>query len=464
MNDPTTLTIGELDKGFEQGALDAPAVTEAYLARIAALDGDLNCYITVCADSAREAAAAAMARAGEGARLGPLDGVPIALKDNIDVAGVPTTNGLGARPVAPPAGDAEVVRRLRAAGAVILGKLNMHEGAFGATTDNPFHGRTHNPWRSGFTPGGSSGGTGAAVAAGLCAGGLGTDTMGSVRLPAAYCGIAGLKPTFGLVSCRGVAPLSWRLDHVGPLCRSVRDLGLMVAAIAGPDPESIESVVPPAPLDYSVAEAPVIGGLTVGLIGNFAEIEVEPAVAREFAAALDRLRQLGCEIRTIELPGFEPDRARRAGLLINEAEAAVAHEAALAATPEAYSDYFRSMLAYGRDVSGARLIKAQRMVCHVGFALNRAFDQVDLIASPVAPQTAFAFDRAEPVNQAVFTAAANFAGSPALSVPAGLGDTGLPVGLHLMAPRFAEARLLNAAAAFEAATDFPTVPDLTIPE
>ncbi len=460
MSDPTARTIGELDRALEGGALDALDVTEAYLARIEALDRDLNCYITVLADGAREAAAAAAARAGKGARLGPLDGVPIALKDNIDVAGVPTTNGLGPRQMAPPARDAEVVRRLRAGGAVILGKLNMHEGAFGATTDNPFHGRTHNPWRRGFTPGGSSGGTGAAVAARLCAGGLGTDTMGSVRLPAAYCGVTGLKATFGLASCRGIAPLSWRLDHVGPLCRSVGDLALLLAAIAGPDPDSIESITPPMPADYRVAEAPVIDGLTVGLIANFAEIETEPTVAREFAAALDRLRQLGAEIRTVELPGFEPDRARRAGLLINEAEAAVAHEAALAATPEAYSDYFRSMLAYGRDVSGARLIKAERMVQQVGFALNRAFEQVDLIASPVAPQTAFAFDGPEPVKQAGFTAAANVAGSAALSVPSGLSDDGLPVGLHLMAPRFAEARLLNAAAAFEAAGDFPAAPEV----
>ncbi len=458
MSDPTALTIAELDRALESGALDALGVTEAYLARIEAVDRDLNCYVAVLADGAREAAAAAATRAGEGARLGPLDGVPIALKDNIDVAGVPTTNGLGPRPVAPPVRDGEVVRRLRAGGAVILGKLNMHEGAFGATTNNPFHGQTHNPWRLGFTPGGSSGGTGAAVAARLCAGGLGSDTMGSVRLPAAYCGVAGLKPTFGLVSCRGVAPLCWRLDHVGPLCRSVRDLALLLAAIAGADPESIESTTPPMPADYRVAEAPTVDGLTIGLIANFAEVETEPAVAREFAAALDRLHQLGARIRTIELPGFEPDRARRAGLLVNEAEAAVAHEAALAETPAAYSDYFRSMLAYGREVSGARLIKAERMVQQVGFALNRAFEQVDLIASPVAPQTAFAFDAPEPVNQAVFTAAANFAGSPALSVPCGLSDAGLPVGLHLMAPRFAETRLLNAAAAFEAATNFPAAP------
>ena len=410
------------------------------------------------AASTREAARAADRLRASAARLGQLHGLPLVIKDNIDVAGVATTNGMGPRNRPVPDVDAPVVARLRAVGAVLLGKLNMHEGALGATTDNEHHGRTQNPWARGVTPGGSSGGSGAAVAARLCAAALGTDTMGSVRLPAAYCGVAGLKPTFGLVSTRGVAPLSWRLDHVGPLCRSVADLGLLLDAMAGHDPDSMESVVAPDDGSYAVTAPHNLVGLRVGVIANFDTVEIAADVLHGFQAALAQLESMGVQEQRLTLPDYDPSAARRAGLLVSEAEAAVFHESDLADHPAAFSDAFRSMLAYGREVKGDRLIKAERAVQHAGFALRRAFDAVDVIAAPTTPQTAFPFDEAAPANQADLTAPANFAGCPAVTVPCGVSASGLPIGLQLIGPPFGERYLLSLAMAFEAACGYHLPP------
>jgi len=458
VSDRTALTIGAASEALARGEASSADLTEAYLARISALDPTLNCYVAVRADEARAEARAADARRARGERRGPLDGIPIALKDNIDVAGVPTTNGMGPRPDTTPERDAEVVRRLRAAGAVILGKLNMHEGALGGTTDNPHHGRTQNPWRLGFTPGGSSGGTGAAVAARLCAGGIGTDTMGSVRLPAAYCGVAGLKPTFGVVSARGVVPLSWRLDVVGPLTRCVTDLGLMHDAMAGFDPEHVESVRAPDASGHAAPAQADLAGLSIGLIEGLERVEMDPDVRRAFGESLETIERLGGRLRRLDLPGYEPTPARRAGLLVCEAEGAVVHERDLADCPEAFSPAFRRMLEFGRDAPAARLVKAERTVQVAGFLLRRALEEVDLMIAPTAPQPAFAFSAAAPVGQADLTAVASFGGCPAVSVPCGLSRAGLPIGLQLIGPPFGERALLAAARAFEAACDFALAP------
>ena len=458
MSDLTELAIGAASEHLARGEVSSSGLAEAYLARIAALDPTLNCYIAVRAEEARAEARAADARRARGERRGPLDGIPIALKDNIDVAGIPTTNGMGPRPDTTPVRDAEVVRRLRAAGAVILGKLNMHEGALGGTTDNPHHGRTQNPWRLGFTPGGSSGGTGAAVAARLCAGGIGTDTLGSVRLPAAYCGIAGLKPTFGVVSARGVVPLSWRLDAVGPLTRCVTDLGLMLDAMAGFDPEHMESARAPEGPSYAMAPSGDLAGVSLGLIESLERADMDPDVRRAFGESLEILERLGGTLRRLDLPGYEPTLARRAGLLVCEAEGAVVHERDLAASPGAFSPAFRRMLEFGRDVPAARLVKAEVAIQVAGFLLRRALTEVDLIIAPTAPQPAFAFSASAPAGQADLTAIASLGGCPAVSVPCGLSRAGLPIGLQLIGPPFGERALLAAARAFEAACSFVLAP------
>jgi len=435
VSDLTNLTIADASLRLAHGEISSADLTEAYLARIAAVDPALNCYVSSRIEDARADARDADARRARGERRSALDGIPVALKDNIDVVGVPTTNGMGPHGNTVPDRDAEVTRCLREAGAVILGKLNMHEGALGGTTDNPHHGRTQNPWRLGFTPGGSSGGTGAAVAARLCAAGIGTDTLGSVRLPAAYCGVAGLKPTHGVVSTRGVVPLSRRLDTVGPIAHCVADLGLMFDVMAS----SSEATRRPAP------ERPELTRVTCGILANLDLIEMDAEVRSAFTRSIATIEALGWSIRRIDLPEYDPITARRAGLVVCEADGAVIHERAMRDWPGAFSCEFRRMLEYGRDAARERLIKAERVIESVGSEIRRALRDVDVIVSPTTPQPAFPFDDPAPVSQADFTAIASFAGCPAVSIPCGLTRTDLPIGLQLVGPPMGERALLAAA-------------------
>jgi aspartyl-tRNA(Asn)/glutamyl-tRNA(Gln) amidotransferase subunit A len=357
--------------------------------------------------------------------------------------------------------DAEVTRRLRAAGAVIFGKLNMHEGALGGTTDNLHHGRTQNPWQLGLTPGGSSGGTGAAVAARLCAAGIGTDTLGSVRLPAAYCGVAGLKPTHRVVSARGVVPLSGRLDTVGPIARCVADLGLMFDVMAGFDPEYPGSVQRPGEATRVATEKADLTGVTCGIITNLDLVEMDADVRSTFARSIEMLEALGASIRRIDFADYDPTTARRAGLLVCEADGAAVHERAMTEWPGAFSPEFRRMLEYGRDAPRERLIKAERVIELAGFEVRRALGEVDLIVSPTTPQPAFPFDGPVPVSQADLTAIASFGGCPAVSLPCGLTRTGLPVGLQLIGRPSGERALLAAARSFEARCGFSATPPVS---
>ena len=456
MSDLAFLSIARLTGLIDQGALDPVALARLYLDRAEGVGRPLNAFVLLCRDTALAEAAAAAQRARARRRLGPLDGVPIAIKDNIDVAGVPTSNGFGGAPWRVPMQDAEVVRRLRAAGAVILGKLNMHEGALGATNDNPHLGRAINPHRAGFTPGGSSGGSGVAVAAGLCAAALGTDTGGSVRLPAAYCGVVGLKPSYGLVSTRGVVPLSYRLDHVGPLARTVEDAALMLHAMAGLDPDCPESragAPPPA-----VAASASLDGVRLGVLRNVDDDPPEPAVAASFRAACARLGRLGAVLETVELPTYDMVRGRRAGFVRVEVEAAFVHGALYQREPARFSAEMRGFLEFGARASAQLLLQADRRIALAAFELARCFDRVDAVLSPTAPQVAFAFDRPPPANQGGYTILANFAGCPAISLPMGATPDGLPTGLHVMAPVGREDRVLAVASAYEAAAGWQLAP------
>lgn len=450
--DPTLLDVAAAGAALAARELSAVELTRAYLARIERLQPKLNAFVAVTAELALAQARAADARR---ARLSPLDGVPLALKDNLDLAGAPVTCGLAGEGAPVPGEDAEAVRRLKAAGAVILGKLNMHEGALGGTTDNPHHGPTHNPWRHGYTPAGSSGGSGAACAARLAAATLGTDTMGSIRLPAAYCGVACLKPTFGLVSNHGLGLLCGPLDHVGPLARSVRDLGLLLDAIAGPRADDPFSIAPPPGWCAAPAGPAELRGVKVGLLANFDAVELAPDVRRSFEAAVETLRGLGADIVRLEIPDYEPTRARLAGLLWSEADAAAEHERT---APERLSPAFRAMLDYGAKAPAGKLARAQRLVRRIGHAFRRLFEQVEIVAAPTAPQPAFSFEAPPPANQADLCAPANFAGCPALSLPCGLSADGLPIGLQLIAAPWREERLLGLALTVEAALGFRAQP------
>jgi aspartyl-tRNA(Asn)/glutamyl-tRNA(Gln) amidotransferase subunit A len=451
-------TIIEQSAAIDTGAIDPIELTRITLKRIEALNQTLNAFVVLGHNAALDDAAAANARMINKSRLGPLDGIPIALKDNIDIAGMPTGNGFADGDRLPawrlPDTDAAVVQRLRRAGAVILGKLNMHEGALGATTDNPHTGKTMNPHRIGYTPGGSSGGAGAAVAASLCAGALGTDTGGSIRIPASYCGIVGFKPSYGAISTHGVAPLCWRLDHIGPVTRSVADARLLFDALRGYDPNCAGSrriaTRNPAPRDRSEAR--------LGVWANFPAEPVEPEITAAFAAALGVFQRLGCELSETALSSFDNVRQRRAALLRIEVDAAIAYGDLLSRSPERISPALRAYLDYGAAAKAVSLAQADRVIEIAAHDLARAFDDVDAIVSPATPQSAFAFGAEVPNTQNAFSLLANFTGCPAISVPMGRNREGLPLGLQIMGPTGHDDFVLDLAATYEAAAGWQLRP------
>lgn len=417
-----------------RGDVTSLALTEAVLQAIAQRQPQLKAYLHIDASAARQAAASSDARRAAGRSLGPLDGLTLAVKDNIDVAGMPTTAGMATRRGRLAQSDAFVVRRLREAGMVVLGKLNMHEAALGATNDNPHFGRCENPLRAGFTPGGSSGGSACAVAAGLCALALGTDTMGSVRIPAAYCGVVGFKPSWGWVSTGGSVACCWALDHVGALLRSRRDLALVLPVMAAFDAQCPDArPARPAPLParprFVVARDGRLPGAT-------------PPVAEAYQRALAALRGRGEGVAEIDLGEHDFGPARRAGLVAVEADLLVEHGADWHSQPQNFSPQLAHFMRYGQRLSAADLAAALRTLAAVRAQVASWFELGDVLVLPTAPQTAFAFGDPVPANQADYTALANFAGLPALSVPLPVAADALPVGLQLVAPPGADATLL----------------------
>jgi aspartyl-tRNA(Asn)/glutamyl-tRNA(Gln) amidotransferase subunit A len=376
---------------------------------------------------------------------GPLAGVTLAVKDNLDVAGMPTTAGFAGHAGRVAAADAPAVAGLRRAGAAILGKVAMHEGALGATTEVPR--LCHNPLRPGFTPGGSSGGSGAAVAAGLAELAVGTDTMGSVRIPAAYCGVVGLKPTAGLVPRSGVVPLSPAFDHLGTLARTPRLAARGLEAMAGEDAADTASRPPPRAWRAVPQEAMVVHGLRIGLPQPVREAPMEAEIRAGWDAAAERLHGLGAVVAPIPMPGWDPGAARRAGLLLIEAEAAALHEDLLA-DPTAVTPAFRAALAYGRDAGTVRLARALFRLAEARAAALRALDGCDALLMPTAPQRAFAHGAPVPHDQADFAALANIAGLPAIAIP--WPAEGLPASVQLVGRPHAEALLVGLAEALGA--------------
>jgi Asp-tRNA(Asn)/Glu-tRNA(Gln) amidotransferase A subunit family amidase len=450
MNDLALLSINRLSGMLDTAEISAESLTRLFLDRAEGVGRRLNCYITLCKETALQEARTATARAAAKRRRSALDGIPIALKDNIDVAGVPTSNGFGGAPWRIPTEDAEIVRRLREAGAVILGKLNMHEGALGATNDNPHHGRAFNPHRAGHSPGGSSGGSGAAVAAGLCCAALGTDTGGSVRIPASWCGVIGLKPSYGLISTRGVVPLSYRLDHAGPLTRTVADAAIMLGVLGGFDPGCPESRRGPN-VSYHTLKPGRLDNVRLGVIDNFAAEPTEPAINAAFNVALEQLADLGAEIRTVNLPSYDMVQGRRAGFLRVEAEAAFVHGPLYGKEPDRFSLEMHRYLSYGARMPATQLLAADRRIDIAAFELAHCFEEVDAIVSPTTPQAALLFGGSEPDSAGAFSILANFAGYPAISAPMGRNEMGLPLGLQIIGAHHGDVRMLEIAACYEAA-------------
>lgn len=415
-----------------------------YAERIERHDAKLGAFLNLRLTQAEAEARASQVRITRGGRLSAIDGWCIGVKANIAVAGLPHHAGIAAYRDVIAAEDSDVVARLKRAGAVILGSLNMHEGALGATTDNPAFGRTQNPWRHGFTPGGSSGGSGAAVAAGLCDAALGSDTMGSVRIPSAYCGVYGHKPTTGVVSNSGVLALSHTLDHVGPHARHVGDLVALLEAMS-------RKVMTSNPVDLKA--------LRIGVWDGNGAVGLETAVANGFQAAIAKLELSGATLVPVSPPVYDYGKARRAGLLISEVEGAEIHAARLASNPAGFSDAFRGLLEWGARQPQDKCKAAYDLIAEIHDAASGLFKKVDFVIAPTAPQTAFSFDETAPANQADFTAWANFARLPATAVYTGVSKEGLPLSLQVIGSEGQDAKTLAVAQALQSLFGHAPMPE-----
>jgi aspartyl-tRNA(Asn)/glutamyl-tRNA(Gln) amidotransferase subunit A len=459
-DDVCDLEISAVAPLLRERRLSPVELTDAYLDRIQRLDPSLNTYIRVMPDQARAAARQAEREIADGGWRGPLHGVPIGIKDLFDVAGVPTTMGSSILRDNVPEADATVVSRLKAAGAAILGKQNLHEFAFGITSENPHFGAVHNPWSLDRVPGGSSGGTAAAVAAGLCAGGLGSDTGASIRAPASFCGVVGLKPTYGRVSRAGALPLAWSLDHAGPLARSVADCAILLQAIAGYDARDHASAMEAVP-DFSADLARGAAGLRVGVPREYFFEIVEPDVERLVRLAIATLEQLGARVEEVSLPHV--GHAQVAGNVIMSSEAAAWHTTWLRERPRDYGPDVLQRIRGGLLVRATEYLHSQQIRTLIQQDFAQAFERVDVVVGPTVPLLAPPIGRTlepgGPLNLPPrlvanrTTVPCNLTGMPAISVPCGFSD-GLPVGLQIMGPAFAEPLVLRAAAAYEAATDW----------
>lgn len=477
MSSTAELTLTELAGALRAGTTTSVAVTGELLARIERLDPHLQSYLTVTPEAALVAAAAADRRRAAG-EDGTLLGVPVAVKDIICTDGVTTTAGSRILAGFVPPYDAFVVRRLKAAGAVIVGKTNTDEFAMGSSTENSAYQTTRNPWDPQRVPGGSSGGSAAAVAARLAYAALGTDTGGSVRQPASFCGIVGLRPTYGRISRWGVIAFASSLDQVGSFGRTVADCTALFQAVAGHDPHDSTSLNVPPP-DFSAALTGDIRGLRVGLPKEYFIAGIEPAVERAVRTAIDRLAMLGAEIVPISLP--HTDYALSAYYLIAPAEAS-ANLARYDGTrfgprivgADMIDTVKRTRALFGPEVQrrimlGTYALSAGYYDAYYGRALKartliandfkQAFRQVDVIAAPTAPTTAFAIGArtADPLSMYlsdIFTISVNLSASCGISLPCGFDDAGLPIGLQLIGDALQEATILNAAYAYEQATNW----------
>ena len=435
------LGLEQTHEALERGILDPVALTEHYLDAIQRHNPTLNCFIEVDAEGALRAAEASRARWSAGKPLGLLDGIPIGVKDNIAVTGWVNAAGLAARRNDVATQTAPVAQALLDGGAVLLGRLNMDEGAMSALGDNPHYGRCHNPWSIGFTSGGSSSGSGAAVAAGLAVMTLGTDTMGSVRIPAAYCGVVGLKPSYGRISTRDVIPVNLDFDTVGPLGRRAADVFAILDYLGGFDSEW------PAARQYE-ASVGTSGELRIGR----PQLPDLDATTPQVAAAVDRVADLltasGHHVESFAA-SYPAQAVRRAGFVLMERSLA---EYVTDMDAESFSPSMASYVNYGAQLSESKLVAARQQVAEAVETWQSWLARYPVLLLPTVPHEAFALDvAAPPDNQAGFTAPANFIGCPALSLPAGRGADNMPVAVQFMARPGQESLLRQLADAVEPA-------------
>lgn len=448
------LSIHEAGDMIREHRLSPVELTQALLDRIDKTADQLNAYISVTRDLALKGARQAEAEVARGGYRGPLHGIPIALKDLYATKGILTTAHSRLLTEWVPEEDSTAWARLEQAGAVLLGKLAMHEFAFGAPHfEGPFP-PARNPWDRERIPGGSSSGSGAAVAAGLCLGSLGSDTGGSIRGPASFCGIVGLKPTYGRVSRYGVVPLSWSLDHCGPMTWTVEDTALMLQTIAGYDPRDPASSVAPVP-NYSQAIREDVRGLVIGLPRQyfFNGDQVNPETLSAVEEATKVLEGLGATARVVEIPSLKHTSA--ISHVVLAAEAYAYHEANLRSRPDDYGSHLRERLLIGGFYSAADYIQAQRWRSVVQQEFREVLTETDVVLTPTSPQPAGPFEESTllgTLKRLSFTSPFNISGLPAISVCCGFTAAGLPIGLQLAGRPFDEATVLRAAHSYEKAT------------
>jgi aspartyl-tRNA(Asn)/glutamyl-tRNA(Gln) amidotransferase subunit A len=455
--DVTTLTLQEAADQLRKKRLSPVELTEACLTKIQRLNPTLNAFITVTAESALASARAAETEIQRGQWRGPLHGIPIALKDLFDTAGVRTTAASAVYKDRIPTEDAEVVRRLKLAGAVLLGKTNMHEFAYGGTSAVSYFGAVHNPWNTAYISGGSSGGSAAAVATGLCYAALGSDTAASIRQPAAFCGIVGMKPTYGLVSARGVIPLSWTFDHVGPLARTVGDSAVLLQVVAGYDPLDVGSHAMSVP-DYSAALRGKVSSLRVGVARTFFFESLDPEIEAAVTDALRVLEKIAAGLRDVTLPASMQETLRST---VRSAEAYAYHAEFVEKTPELYQAETLTRLRADANAKTTAYVLARREVDRVRRTSGEAFKAVDVIVTPtVAIQPPLLTDVAKDVSTSMAlsgrtirnTSPFNVYGWPTISVPCGFTRAGMPIGLQISAANGADATVLQLAHAYEQVT------------
>lgn len=453
-------SVDEAAKQFRSGSLTSKQLTEAYLRGIEKLEPQLNAFISVMKEEALRTADERDVELKSGKDRGPLHGIPIVIKDLMDVAGTNTTVGSEAFKDRKTQSDATIVRKLKEAGCVILGKTNMNAFAAGVSGTNSTFGDTHNPWALDRSPGGSSSGTGAAIAANLCLGGPGTDTGGSIRVPASWLGIAGIRPTFGLVSLKGVYPRSLSLDTAGPLARNVRDLAIFLDAMVGFDPEDKNSSLAQPRNSYVAGLKGDIKGLRIGIVENYTYANVDEPVAAAVRAAEATFKDLGAEIVPIKIKPLEGDLDYAklfSEILLYEFNQILGEK--FRSTPDAerlFGPIVTDNIAKGSKVTTEQYEARVRERPHVVAEVKRAFQSVDALLTPSLPTTA-------PLLMAAskdfgrgrqFTIPFSFTALPSVAIPCGFSPEGLPIGMQLVGDHFQEALLLKMAAAFEAATEF----------
>lgn len=455
------MTAGELSKLVRRKAVSPVEIIQTHLQRIHSLEPTLNSFITLLPEQAVAAARQAEREIAAGKYRGPLHGVPLGLKDLYHTRGVRTTSGSRIFDGHIPDFDCTIAERFKQAGAILIGKLNLHQFAYGPTGENPDYGDMHNPWNPELIAGGSSGGSGSAAVSGECALTMGSDTGGSIRIPAALCGIAGLKPTYGRLSRYGLTPLSWSLDHPGPLTRSVEDCALVMNALAGYDPKDPASADMPVP-DYTNALTGDIKGLRIGVPKEYFQVPIDPQVEQAVRRAIDVLGEMGATVREVSWPMYHQAQAISTVILMSEATAY--HSELLRTRGSQLSHPVRLRLEAGFFFSAADYLQAQRARTLFNRQSRELLSDVDILAGPTEPVTAHKIGASKvqvgdstvgsTTSLTQYTRPFNLNGFPAITVPCGFSGDGLPIGLQLAGRPFDEETVLRAAHAYEQATEW----------